>query len=101
MTEASAKYGHHIFLLSDEPYREIAFGGAATPYPAKFYDDTLTCYSFSKSLSIPGERMGYVAANPGARGPSTSCRCAAKFPAGPATTALRPSSRWPWSAAWT
>ncbi len=49
MTEASAKYGHHIFLLSDEPYREIAFGGAATPYPAKFYDDTLTCYSFSRA----------------------------------------------------
>ncbi len=68
LTEASAKYGHHIFLLSDEPYREIAFGGAATPYPAKFYDDTLTCYSFSKSLSIPGERMGYVAANPRCEG---------------------------------
>ena len=68
LTEASAKYGHHIFLLSDEPYREIAFGGAVTPYPAKFYDDTLTCYSFSKSLSIPGERMGYVAANPRCEG---------------------------------
>lgn len=61
---ASQKFGHHIFLISDEPYREIAFGGAEIPYPAKFYDDTLTCYSFSKSLSIPGERMGYVAANP-------------------------------------
>ena len=61
---ASQKFGHHIFLISDEPYREIAFGGAQIPYPAKFYDDTLTCYSFSKSLSIPGERMGYVAANP-------------------------------------
>ena len=68
LTQASAKYGHHIFLISDEPYREIAFGGAATPYPAKFYDDTLTCYSFSKSLSIPGERMGYVAANPRCEG---------------------------------
>ena len=60
----SAEYGHHIFLISDEPYREISFGGRVTPYPAKFYDDTLTCYSFSKSLSVPGERIGYVAANP-------------------------------------
>ena len=51
-------------LISDEPYREIAFGGTAIPYPAKFYDDTLTCYSFSKSLSVPGERIGYLAANP-------------------------------------
>ena len=64
MTQASAQYGHHIFLISDEPYREISFGGRVTPYPAKFYDDTLTCYSFSKSLSVPGERIGYVAANP-------------------------------------
>ena len=60
LTQASAKYGHHIFLISDEPYREISFGGRVTPYPAKFYDDTLTCYSFSKSLSVPGERIGYV-----------------------------------------
>ena len=64
LVEASARFGHHIFLISDEPYREIAFGGTAIPYPAKFYDDTLTCYSFSKSLSIPGERIGYVAVNP-------------------------------------
>ena len=60
LTQASAQYGHHIFLISDEPYREISFGGRVTPYPAKFYDDTLTCYSFSKSLSVPGERIGYV-----------------------------------------
>ena len=58
------EYGHPIYLISDEPYREISFGGRVTPYPAKFYDDTLTCYSFSKSLSVPGERIGYVAANP-------------------------------------
>ena len=64
LTAASRAYGHHIFLISDEPYREIAFGGVAVPYPAKFYDDTLTCYSFSKSLSVPGERIGYLAANP-------------------------------------
>ena len=61
---ASARFGHHIFLISDEPYREILFGGQPIQYAAKFYDDTLTCYSFSKSLSLPGERIGYVAANP-------------------------------------
>lgn len=64
LRRAAAEYGHRIFLISDEPYREIVFGGARAPYPANFYDDTLTCYSFSKSLSLPGERIGYLAANP-------------------------------------
>ena len=64
LTAASARIGRHIFLISDEPYREILFGGQPIVYPAKFYADTLTCYSFSKSLSLPGERIGYVAANP-------------------------------------
>lgn len=58
------EYGHDIFLVSDEPYREIVFDGAEQPYPANFYDNTLTCYSWSKSLSLPGERIGYVAVNP-------------------------------------
>ena len=58
------EYGHDIFLISDEPYREIVFDGGEQPYPSKFYDNTLTCYSWSKSLSLPGERIGYVAANP-------------------------------------
>lgn len=64
MTEKSEKYGHDIFLISDEPYREIVFDGVDSPYPSKFYKNTLSCYSFSKSLSLPGERIGYVAANP-------------------------------------
>ncbi|MGN0976291.1 MAG: pyridoxal phosphate-dependent aminotransferase [Gemmiger sp.] len=64
----SETFGHHIFLISDEPYREIVYGGAPIQYAAKFYDDTLTCYSFSKSLSLPGERIGYVAANPRCEG---------------------------------
>ncbi len=64
MKEKSEKYGHRIYLISDEPYREIVFEGVDAPYPAKYYDDTLTCYSFSKSLSLPGERIGYVAVNP-------------------------------------
>lgn len=60
----SAEFGHIIYLISDEPYREINFDGIACPYPAKFYKYTLTCYSFSKSLSLPGERIGYVAVHP-------------------------------------
>lgn len=58
------EYGHDIFILSDEPYREIVFAGADAPYVSKFYDNTLSCYSYSKSLSLPGERIGYVAVNP-------------------------------------
>ncbi len=61
------EYGHDIFLISDEPYREILFGGTKAPYVSKFYDNTLSCYSYSKSLSLPGERIGYVAANPRCR----------------------------------
>ena len=58
------EYGHDIFLIADEPYREIVFDGGEQPYPRKFYDNTLSCYSYSKSLSLPGERIGYVAVNP-------------------------------------
>ena len=58
------EYGHDIFLISDEPYREIVFDGGEQPYPSRFYDNTLSCYSYSKSLSLPGERIGYVAVNP-------------------------------------
>ena len=59
------QYGHDIFILSDEPYREIVFDNVKAPYVSKFYDNTLSCYSYSKSLSLPGERIGYVAVNPG------------------------------------
>ncbi|MDO4514126.1 MAG: pyridoxal phosphate-dependent aminotransferase [Lachnospiraceae bacterium] len=64
LTVKSAEYGHTIFLISDEPYREIIFEGVDSPYISKFYPHTLSCYSFSKSLSLPGERIGYVAVNP-------------------------------------
>ncbi len=64
LEEKSKEYGHIIYLISDEPYREITFDGVVCPYPAKFYKYTLTCYSFSKSLSLPGERIGYVAVHP-------------------------------------
>ena len=61
------EYGHDIFLISDEPYREIVFDGIDAPYVSKYYDNTLSCYSYSKSLSLPGERIGYVAVNPKCR----------------------------------
>ena len=64
LARKSKQYGHTIFLISDEPYREIVFDGKKQAYPAKFYPHTLTCYSFSKSISLPGERIGYVAVSP-------------------------------------
>ena len=54
------EYHHPIFIISDEPYREIAFEGYTVPYVPKFYDNTLVCYSYSKSFSLPGERIGYI-----------------------------------------
>ena len=60
LEEASKKYGQPIFLLADEPYREIVFKGQSVPFLPKYYNNTLVCYSWSKSLSLPGERMGYV-----------------------------------------
>lgn len=64
LTEKQEEYGHDIYLISDEPYREIVFDGTDSPFISKFYDNTICCYSFSKSLSLPGERIGYVAVNP-------------------------------------
>ncbi len=68
LRQKGKEYGHVIYLVSDEPYRDIAFDGKAVPYPAQFYEHTLTCFSFSKSLSLPGERLGYVAVRPGCEG---------------------------------
>lgn len=64
LTEKQQEYGHEIFVISDEPYREIVFDGAELPYVSRFYANTLSCYSYSKSLSLPGERIGYAAVNP-------------------------------------
>lgn len=58
------RYGHPIYLISDEPYRELVYDGVTVPYLTKYYNDTIVCYSFSKSLSIPGERIGYVLVSP-------------------------------------
>ena len=54
------EYGTVIFLISDEPYRELAYDGAVVPYVTKYYANTIVGYSFSKSLSLPGERIGYL-----------------------------------------
>lgn len=64
LLEKQKEYGHDIFLISDEPYREIVFDGKKQPYVSKFYANTISCYSFSKALSLPGERIGYLAVNP-------------------------------------
>ena len=58
---AEARYGHPIYLVSDEPYRELVYDGKPIPHPVNFYDDTIIDYSYSKSLSLPGERIGYLA----------------------------------------
>lgn len=71
LTEKEKEFGHPIYLLSDEPYREILFSGVDAPYVAKYYPNTITCYSFSKSLSLPGERIGYLAVNPAAQDAET------------------------------
>ena len=60
MKRKQVAYGHSIFLLSDEPYRELAYD-KEVPWLMDYYDNTLVCYSYSKTLSIPGERMGYLA----------------------------------------
>lgn len=64
LRKKSGEYGHTVYLISDEPYREILFDGAEALCVSKFYENTIMCYSFSKSLSLPGERIGYVAVHP-------------------------------------
>ena len=60
LTAKGGEYGHPIYLISDEPYREIVYAGVEVPWVPHIYRDTIVCYSFSKSLSLPGERLGYV-----------------------------------------
>lgn len=60
LSEKEAEYSHPIYIISDEPYRELVYGDIKVPYTANYYDDTVSCYSFSKSLSLPGERIGYI-----------------------------------------
>ena len=60
----SEEYGKTIYLIADEPYRELVYSGVDVPYLMNYYDNTLVCYSYSKSLSLPGERIGYIAVSP-------------------------------------
>ena len=64
LEKKQAEYGHEIYLIADEPYRELVYGDVFVPYLMNYYKNTLVCYSYSKSLSLPGERIGYVAVNP-------------------------------------
>ena len=64
LKEKEAKYGKEIYLISDEPYRELVYDGTELKLPAQYYDNTIICYSYSKSLSLPGERIGYIMVSP-------------------------------------
>ncbi len=64
LTERSAQIGRPIAILADEPYRELVYGDVQVPYIPNYYDHTLVCYSYSKSLSLPGERIGYIMVSP-------------------------------------
>ena len=58
------EYGHPIFIITDEPYRELIYDDIELPYLINYYDNTFSCYSYSKALSMPGERIGYVVVSP-------------------------------------
>lgn len=64
LTKKSREHGHPIYLIADEPYRELVYSGVKVPYLMNYYDNTIVCYSYSKSLSLPGERIGYIAVSP-------------------------------------
>ena len=68
LTERAKLYGHPLFIIADEPYRELVYDGENVPFIPTVYGDTVVCYSFSKSLSLPGERIGYIAVNPACNG---------------------------------
>jgi len=60
LTKKSAEYAHPIYIISDEPYRELTYGGITAPWVPEIYPNTVVCYSYSKSLSLPGQRIGYI-----------------------------------------
>ncbi len=64
LKQKAKEYGNPIYIICDEPYRELVYGDVKVPYLMNYYDDTFVCYSYSKSLSLPGERIGYIAVNP-------------------------------------
>ena len=64
LSKKEKEYGHPIYLVSDEPYRELLYGNEKYPFVTNYYPNSIVCYSFSKSLSLPGERIGYILVNP-------------------------------------
>ncbi len=64
LKEKQKEYNKEIFLISDEPYRELVFTGEKVPYIPCYYDNSFVCYSYSKALSLPGERIGYIFVSP-------------------------------------
>lgn len=64
LRKKSEEYGKEIYLIADEPYRELVYSDVKVPYLMNYYENTLVCYSYSKSLSLPGERIGYIAVCP-------------------------------------
>ncbi len=64
LRDKEAEYGRSITIVADEPYRELVYNGVSVPYIPAYYDNTVVCYSYSKSLSIPGERIGYIFVSP-------------------------------------
>jgi len=64
LEKKEAEYNHPIYLIADEPYRELVFDGIDVPYVMNYYKNTIVCYSYSKALSLPGERIGYIAVSP-------------------------------------
>lgn len=63
LKEFSVKRGEPVYLISDEPYRELVYGEVKVPFTMSYYERSIVCYSFSKCLSLPGERIGYIAVN--------------------------------------
>ncbi len=64
LNKKEKEYSHPIYLIADEPYRELVFDDIKVPYLMNYYNDTIVCYSYSKALSLPGERIGYIAVSP-------------------------------------
>ena len=64
LSEKQKEYGTAITIIADEPYRELVYGAVNVPYIPNYYDNTVVCYSYSKSLSLPGERIGYISVSP-------------------------------------
>ena len=60
LTKKSAEFGHPVYIIADEPYRELVYDGVETPFIPNIYPNTVVCYSYSKALSLPGERIGYI-----------------------------------------